>query len=122
METEQSIEQLFEVFATVKRDLDQQSRSLNEGIRGIQLIYLESLFQEQQNALADCLSGFDQQLLALSEYFGNYFRLYASLNDLNQKIVGLGGEPRVIPEAFVGDNLAASLIARVNQVKSQARI
>lgn len=84
--------------------------------------YLESSFREHENALVDCINGIDQQVMKLAVYIDEYRRLYASLNDMNEKIPGLGGEPRAMPEGIAGDSLAAILAARFDHLKSQGKI
>jgi hypothetical protein len=122
MKTEQSIEQVFEALASIKKNLDQQIIFLDEEIQRAQLEYLENSFQEQKDALAECLDGIDQQLIELSVYLEEYQRLYASLNDLNRKIPGLGGAPLAMPEQLAGDSPATALAGRLDYLKSQGRI
>jgi hypothetical protein len=53
MKTEQLIDRVFEALSDIKKNMDQQIRSLDEEIRRAHLEYIESSFQEQFRA-AEC--------------------------------------------------------------------
>jgi hypothetical protein len=122
MKTEQPHELLFEALVEIKKDLHEKIGSLDERIRRAQLECAENAFQQQKDALADCVDGIDEELVKLSVYLEEYWRLYASFNDLNRKISGFGGTPLPVPDPLAGDSLATVLAGRFEYLKSQGRI
>jgi hypothetical protein len=122
MKTQQPNDPVFQALVDIKNNLDEKVSSLDEHIRRAQLECLDNAFQQQKEALADCVDGIDQQLIKLSVYLEEYQRLYASLNELNGKIPGLGGAPLAMPEVLADDSLAAVLARRIDYLKSQGKI
>ena len=93
MKAEHEYDALFEALVEIKNNLDEKIGSLDEYIRRAQLECLENTFQWQNEALAECLDMIDLQLITLALYLEEHQRLCASLNNLNEKIPGLGGAP-----------------------------
>jgi hypothetical protein len=123
MKTQQQYDWMHETLIDIKKNLDERMKLLDEQIRRAQLECLENAFQQQKDALAECLDGIDQQLIKLSVYIEEYQRLHENLKDLNEKrIPELGGTPPVMPETIVGDSLAAVLAGRLDYLKSQGKI
>lgn len=123
MKTQEAIDKAFEALFEIKTNLERQVRSLDEQIRRAQLEYLDKAFQQQKDALAECLDGIDQQLIKLSVYIEEYQRLHQSLKDMNEKqIPELGGTSPAMPEAIGGDSLAAVVAGRLDYLKSQGKI
>jgi hypothetical protein len=122
MKTEPAYDAVFQALVDIRKNLDEKIHLLDEQIRSAQLQCLEEAFQQQKEALADCVDGIDQELVKLSVYLEEYWHLYASFNDLNGKISALGGMPLAIPESPTGDSLATVLAGRFDFRKSQGRI
>jgi ACT domain-containing protein len=122
MKTEHEYDALFEALVEIKNNLAEKIGSLEEHIRRAQLECIENAFQNQKDALAECLDMIDQQLITLSVYLEEHQRLCASLNNLNKTIPGLGGAPLTMPEALAGDSLATVLAGRLDYLKSQGKI
>jgi len=122
MKTEPGHDTMFEALVALRNNLHEKLALLDEQIRSAQLKRLEESFRQQSDALAECLDGIDQQLMALAVYVDDYRRLYSSLNDLNEKIPHFGGSPHAMPEAMEGEDLTAILAARLDRLKSQAKI
>jgi hypothetical protein len=123
MKTPQPEDPLFQALADIRKNLDEKINLLDEQIRRAQLKCLEDAFQQQKEALAECLDGMDQQLIKLSVYIEEYQQLHGSLRNLNEKrIPELGGAPRPMPETIAGDSVATILAGRLDYLKSQAKI
>ncbi len=122
MKTELAYEAVFQALVEIKNNLNEKIGSLDEHIRRAQLECLEDAFQQQKEAVADCVDGIDQQLIKLSVYLEEYQRLYASLNNLNERIPGFGGALLAMPEALAGDSPASVLAQRIDYLKLQGKI
>ena len=122
MKTEPAYDAVFQALVDIRKNLHEKINLLDQQIRSAQLQCLEDAFQQQKETLADCVDGIDQELVKLSVYLDEYWHLYASFNDLNGRISGLGGEPLAMPEPLAGDSLAMILAGRFDFLKSQGRI
>ena len=123
MKTEHEYDSMFEALVEIKKNLDEKINLLDERIRRAQLECLDNAFEQQKDALAECLDGIDEQLIKLSVYLEEYQRLHESLKDLNEKrIPELGGTPPAMPETIAGDSLAAVLVGRLDYLKTQGKI
>jgi ACT domain-containing protein len=122
MKTEHDYESMFEALVEIKKNLDEKINLLDERIRRAQLECLEDAFQQQKDALTECLDGIDQQMITLSVYIEEYRHLHGSLRNVNEKIAELGGIPTVMPETIAGDSLAEVLAGRLDYLKSQGKI
>ena len=123
MKTEREYDAMFQALVDIRNNLNETISSLNEHIRRAQLKCVENLFQEQKDALGECLDGIDQQLIKLSVYVEEYQRLCASLKELNEKrIPELGGTPLAMPETIAGDTLATILAQRVSYLTTQGKL
>ena len=122
MKTEQAYDPVFQALVDIRKNLAEKMSSLDEYIRCAQLECLEDAFQQQKDALAECLDGIDQQLITLSVYIEEYQHLHGSLRNLNEKIPELGGKPPVTPETIAGDSLVEVLAGRLDYLKSQGKI
>ena len=122
MKTEQAYDPVFQALVDIRKNLAEKMSSLDEYIRCAQLECLEDAFQQQKDALAECVDGIDQQLITLSVYIEEYQHLHGSLRNLNEKIAELGGTPPVMPEPIAGESLAEVLAGRLEYLKSQGKI
>jgi hypothetical protein len=122
MNTDQTYDLLLQALVDIRKNLAEKMSSLDEHIRRVQLECFENAFQHQKEALTDCLEGIDQQLIKLSVYAEEYQRLRASLDELNGKIVELGGAPVSMSDVLAVDSLAALLARRIDYLKSQEKI
>jgi ACT domain-containing protein len=122
MKSEPAYDAVFQALVDIKKNLDEKINLLDEQIRRAQLECLENAFQQQKDALAECLDGIDQQLITLSVYIDEYQHLGGSLRNLNEKIAELGGGPPVMPETIAGDSLVEVLAGRLDYFKSQGKI
>lgn len=123
MKTEDEHDAIFQVLVDIRKTLNETTSSLDEHIRRAQLECVENSFQEQKDALAECVDGIDQELIKLSVYVEEYQRLYASLKELNEKrIPELGGTPLAMPEAIAGETLATVLAQRINYLTAQGKL
>ena len=114
---------MFQALVDIKKNLHEKISLLDEQIRQAQLKCLEDAFQQQKDAMVECLDGMDQQLINLAVFFEEYQQLYASLKTLNEKgIPELGGTPPAMPQTYAGDTLMAVLAARVEYLKTQGKI
>jgi hypothetical protein len=123
MKTEHEYNAMFQALVDIRENLNATISSLYEHIRRAQLECVETSFQEQKDALAECVDGIDHELIKLSVYVGEYQRLRASLRELNEKrIPELGGTPLPMPEAIAGDTLATVLAQRINYLTTQGKL
>ncbi|HVO91393.1 MAG TPA: hypothetical protein VMT22_01045 [Terriglobales bacterium] len=122
MKTEPVHDAIFQALVDIRKNLDEKVNLLDEQIRNAQLQCLADTFQQQKEALADCVDGIDQELVKLSVYLEEYWHLHASFNDLNTKISGLGGMPLTVPEPLTGGSPATVLAGRFDFLKSHGRI
>lgn len=123
MKTEDEHDAIFQVLVDIRKTLNETISSLDEHMRRAQLECVENSFQEQKDALAECVDGIDQELIKLSVYVEEYQRLYASLKELNEKrIPELGGTPLAMPEAIAGETLATVLAQRINYLTAQGKL
>lgn len=123
MKTDPLSDATLQSIADMKKNLAEKLNLLEEHIRGAQLKCLEDAFQNQTEALAECLDGIDQQLINLSVYIEEYRRLRTSLKNLHdERIPELGGTPPAMPDAVAGDSAAEILAARLDELKSQGKI
>jgi hypothetical protein len=123
MKSEPAYDTMFQTLVDIRKRLDEKINFLDEQIRRAQLKCLEDAFQQQKEALAECLDGMDQQLIKLSVYIEEYQQLHGSLRNLNEKrIPELGGTPLPMPETLAGDSVAAILSGRLDYLKSQGKI
>lgn len=123
MKTEAEHDAIFQVLVDIRKTLNETISSLDEHMRRAQLECVENSFQEQKDALAECVDGIDQELIKLSVYVEEYQRLYASLKELNEKrIPELGGTPLAMPEAIAGETLATVLAQRINYLTAQGKL
>jgi len=68
MKTEPAYDAVFQALVDIRKNLDEKISLLDEQIRHAQLECLEDAFQQQKDALAECLDGIDQQMITLSVY------------------------------------------------------
>ena len=122
MKTEPAYDAVFQALVDIRKNLDEKISLLDEQIRRAQLECLEHAFQQQKDALTECLDGIDQQMITLSVYIEEYRHLHGSLRNVNEKIAALGGNPPVMPETIAGDSLAEVLAGRLDYLKSQGKI
>jgi DNA repair exonuclease SbcCD ATPase subunit len=122
MKTELAYDAVFQALVDIKKNLDEKINLLDEQIRRAQLECLDDAFQQEKDALAECLDGIDQQLITLSVYIEEYQHLHGSLRILNEKIAELRGKPPVMPETIAGDSLLEVLAGRLDYLKSQGKI
>jgi len=122
MKTEPAYDAVFQALVDIRKNLDEKIGLLDEQIRRAQLECLEHAFQQQKDALTECLDGIDQQMITLSVYIEEYRHLHGSLRNVNEKIAELGGIPTVMPETIAGDSLAEVLAGRLDYLKSQGKI
>lgn len=123
MKTEHEYNAMFQALVDIRKHLNETIHSLDEHIRRAQLECVENSFQEQKDALAECVDGIDQELIKLSVYVEEYQRLCASLKELNEKTIPeLGGTPLAMPETIAGDTLATILAQRVSYLTAQGKL
>jgi hypothetical protein len=123
MKTEREYNAMFQALVDIRKNLNGTISSLDEHIRRAQLELVENSFQEQKDALAECLEGIDRELIKLSVYIEEHRRLHASLKELNEKrIPELGGSPLAMPEAIAGDTLATILAERIDYLRAQGKL
>jgi hypothetical protein len=122
MKSEPAYDAVFQALLKIKKNLHEKLDLLDEQIRRGQLECLEDAFQQQKEALAECLDGIDQELVKLAVYVEEYQHLRGSLGNLNEKIPELGGTPPVMPEAIAGDSLVGVLARRLDYLRSQGKI
>ena len=123
MKTELAYDAVFQALVDIKKNLDEKINLLDEQIRRAQLECLDDAFQQEKDALAECLDGIDEQLITLSVYIEEYQHLHGSLRNLNEKIAELeGGKSLVMPESIAGDSLVEVLAGRLDYLKSQGKI
>jgi hypothetical protein len=122
MKTEPAYDAVFQALVDIRKNLDEKINLLDEQIRSAQLECLGDAFQQQKDALAECLDGIDQQLITLSMYIEEYQHLHGNLRSLNEKIPELGGKPPMMPETIAGDSLLEVLAGRLDYLKSQGKI
>ena len=123
MKTEPTYETVFQALVEIRKDIHEKTSLFDEQTRQAQLKCLEDAFQQQKDALAECLDGIDQQLITLSVYFEEYQNLRASLTNVNEKgIPELGGVPQGMPEVIESDNLMEILGRRIDYLKSEGKI
>jgi ACT domain-containing protein len=121
MKSEPAYDAVFQALVDIRKNLDEKISLLDEQIRRAQLERLESAFQQQKDALAECVDGIDQQLITLSVFIEEYQRLRGSLRNLNENIAELGGKPPLMPETMAGDSLVEVLAGRLDYLKSQGK-
>ncbi|HEY2922355.1 MAG TPA: hypothetical protein VGK77_25530 [Candidatus Binatia bacterium] len=123
MKTEHEYNAMFQALVDIRKNLNGTISSLDEHIRRAQLELVENSFQEQKDALAECLKGIDRELIKLSVYIEEHQRLHASLKELNEKrIPELGGTPLAMPEAIAGDTLATILAERIDYLRAEGKL
>ena len=122
MKTEPAYDAVFQALVDIRKNLDEKISLLDEQIRRAQLECLGDAFQQQKDALTECLDGIDQQMITLSVYIEEYQHLRGSLRNVNEKIAALGGTPPVMPETIAGDSLVEVLAGRLDYLKSQGKI
>ena len=123
MKAEHEYNAMFQALVDIRKNLNEATSSVYEHIRRAQLECVETSFQEQKDALAECVDGIDHELIKLSVYVGEYERLRASLKELNEKrIPELGETPLAMPEAIAGDTLATVLAQRINYLTAQGKL
>jgi hypothetical protein len=123
MKIEHEYNAMFQALVDIRKHLNEAISSLDEHIRGKQLECVENSFQEQKDALDECVDGIDRELIKLSVYVGEYQRLCASLKEVNEKrIPELGGTPLAMPEAIAGDTLATILAQRIDYLTAQGKL
>jgi len=93
MKTEPAYDAVFQALVDIRKNLDEKISLLDEQIRRAQLECLEDAFQQQKDALTECLDGIDQQMITLSVHIEEYQHLHGSLRNVNEKIAELGGTP-----------------------------
>jgi len=122
MKTEPAYDAVFQALVDIRKNLDEKISLLDEQIRRAQLECLDDAFQQQKDALTECLDGIDQQMITLSVYIEEYRHLHGNLRNVNEKIAELGGPPPMMPETIAGDSLVEVLAGRLDYLKSQGKI
>lgn len=122
MREEQSYERLLQALRDMHREIEERIRPVEEQIVQAEADYFKSLFEQQKNALADCLGKIDQKILECHSHLVEYNRIHADTNKLNERLSRLGSEPLPIPEFFPVASLADLIIARIEDLRSQGKM
>jgi DNA anti-recombination protein RmuC len=82
---------------------------------------LDSVFEEEKQALLRCLNSIDDKLKECSANVEEYQRLYANLSTMREKLVQLGAEPSVLPTVMPADNIEGIIAWRLGELKEQGK-
>jgi hypothetical protein len=72
VKTEPAYDAMFQAVVDIRKNLDEKINLLEAEIRNALQHCLEDAFQQQKNALVECLDGIDHQLITLSMYIEQY--------------------------------------------------
>lgn len=117
----QSIERLMDVILQMKINLAHVTETLHQQTFEIRQ-HLDSVFEEEKQALERCLKSIDERLEECSVCINDYQRLYTNLAVMREKLVQLGASPSYLPASLPGDNIAEIINWRVRELKEQGRL
>lgn len=117
----QSIERLMDVILQMRINLAHVTETLHQQTFEIRQ-QLDSVFEEQKQALEHCLNGIDERLQECSVCIHDYQRLYANLAVMREKLVQLGALPSELPACLPGDDIAEIINRRLGNLKEQGRL
>jgi uncharacterized protein YukE len=122
MKTEQTYERLMQALLDMKKNFEQQMRSLDEQIVVANVTHLREVFEEKKSLLADCLSGIDQKVVGCLAHFEEYKRIHSDLQELSERLRALGVDSLEIPDRLRSDDLVEILNDRVQHLRFQGRL
>jgi hypothetical protein len=83
---------------------------------------LTGVFVGQKKSLDDSLNAIDAKLQECSAHIDDYRRLYASLAQVQTKLVQLGAATSCLPAPLPSESTESVLLWRVNELKEQGRL
>jgi hypothetical protein len=116
----QSVERLMEIILQMKINLAHINETLHQQTYEIRR-QLDSVFEEEKQALGRCLNSIDDKLKECSANVDEYQRLYENLSTMREKLVQLGAEPSVLPTAMPADNVEGIIAWRLRELKEQRK-
>jgi hypothetical protein len=83
---------------------------------------LAGVIENQKKSLDDHLNAIDAKLKECSAHIDDYRRLYASLAQVQTKLVQLGAATSCLPAPLPSESTESVLLWRVNELKEQGRL
>lgn len=122
MREEQSYERLLQALRDMQREIEERIRPVEEQIVQAELDCLKSMFEQQKNALTDCLGKIDQKILECRLQLAEYNRIHTDLKTLNERLSRLGTGSLPMPDFLPIDNLAELIKGRIEDLTSKGKI
>jgi len=122
MKQEQSYERLLHALQEMKDEIVRQIRPVEEQIVRSSLDQLRQSFEHESQRLSKCLEEIDHKLVDCRTYLEEYERARSTLHDLNEQLLGFGGEPLPVADHLPSHDLGEIIKNRVEHLKSQGKI
>ena len=117
----QSVERLMEIVLQMKINLAHVTETLHQQNDEIREEF-GSIFENENKAMEHCLSGIDDKLRECASCIEDYKKSYSNLAAMREKLVRLGAQPSLMPEALPGDGIEEIVAWRLRELRSQGRI
>lgn len=122
MRDEQSYERLLQALRDMHREIEERIRPVEEQIIQAEVDYLKGQFEQQKNALADCLGKIDQKILECQSHLTDYSRIHGDMNKLNEQLAKFGTGSLPVPDLFPVSSLPDLVMKRIDNLRSQGKL
>ena len=122
MKEEQTYERLLQALEDMKAQLEERVRPVAEQVVQAEVERLLGLSEAHQNALKECLTQIDQNILSCRAQMNAYRQRHSDLLQVSQRLAKLGAAPVPIPAEISEATFGDVLRARVEGLSAEGKI
>jgi len=122
MKEEQTYERLLQALEDMKAQLEERVRPVAEQVVQAEVERLRDLSEAHQNALKECLTEIDQNILSCRTQMNAYRQRRSDLLLVSQRLAKLGAAPVPIPEEISEAKFGDVIRARVEGLHAEGKI
>lgn len=122
MSEERSYERLLRSLQEMQTQIEEHVRPVMAEVVQAEVDRLQTLWEQSQEQLNDCLAHIDDSLLSCRDHLHAYRQTRSDLISLNQRLADLGAQAAAIPEDMPTDNLCDIVQTRLERLKLAGKI
>lgn len=122
MKEEQTYERLLQALEDMKAQLEERVRPVAEQVVQAEVERLLGLSEAHQNALTECLTQIDQNILSCRAQMNAYRQRRSDLLQVSQRLAKLGAAPVPIPAEISEATFGDVIRARVEGLSAEGKI
>lgn len=122
MTQERSQERILQALRDAKIQIEERIGAAAEKVIEAEISQLRSLSEQHQNALKDCLSRIDENILSFCARINEYRGRCSELAEVNESLARLGAAPLLQPRDIPSSDILEILQSRFRQLQDQGKI